>query len=34
MTLIHGFSFLERSLTNFVILGELRRQPNVVESLP
>ena len=34
MTLIHGFSFLERSLINFVILSELRRQPNVVESLP
>jgi len=32
MTLIYGLSFLERSLTNFVILSEVRRQPNEVEG--
>src|SRR5579864_8429458 len=32
MTLIYGLSFLERSLTNFVILSAVRRQPNVVEG--
>jgi hypothetical protein len=32
MTLICGLSFLERSLSNFVILSEVRRQPNVVEG--
>jgi hypothetical protein len=32
MTLIYGLSVLERSLSNVVIVSEVRSQPNVVEG--